>query len=60
MIRCKFLLYTRPEVTGLDKRMEEKPGVPVLDGVVCGLIIAAGLVKYDVSTSKIRRYNPDY
>lgn len=47
-------------MAGLDKRMEEKLGVPVLDGVVCALIIAAGLVKYNVSTSKIRRYNPDY
>jgi allantoin racemase len=43
-------------MTGLDKRMEQKLGVPVLDGVVCALIIAAGLVKYQVSTSKIRRY----
>ena len=43
-------------MTGLDKRLQEKLGVPVLDGVVCALIIAAGLVKYKVSTSKIRRY----
>jgi allantoin racemase len=43
-------------MTGLDKRLEQKLGVPVLDGVVCALIIAAGLVKYQVSTSKIRRY----
>ncbi|GAG46938.1 unnamed protein product, partial [marine sediment metagenome] len=43
-------------MTGLDKRLEQKLGVPVLDGVVCALIIAVGLVKYQVSTSKIRRY----
>jgi allantoin racemase len=43
-------------MTGLDKRLQQKLGVPVLDGVVCALIIAAGLVKYQVSTSKIRRY----
>jgi len=43
-------------MTGLDKRLERELGVPVLDGVVCALIIAAGLVKYQVSTSKIRRY----
>jgi len=43
-------------MTGLDKRLEQKLGVPVLDGVVCALIIAAGLVKYQVATSKIRRY----
>jgi len=45
-------------MAGLDKRMEEKLGVPVLDGVVCALIIASGLVKYGASTSKIRKYNP--
>ena len=45
---------------GLDKQLQEKLGVPVLDSVVCGLIIAAGLAKYGVSTSKIRRYNPEY
>ena len=43
-------------MTGLDKRLEQKLGVPVLDGVVCALIVAAGLVKYQVATSKIRRY----
>jgi allantoin racemase len=43
-------------MTGLDKRLEQKLGVPVLDGVVCAFIIAVGLVKYQVSTSKIRRY----
>ena len=46
-------------MAGLDKRLQEKLGVPVLDGVVCALIIATGLVKYGVSQSKIRRYNPD-
>lgn len=47
-------------MTGLDMHLEEKLGVPVLDGIVCALIIAAGLVKYKVSTSKIRRYHPEY
>lgn len=46
-------------MTGLDKPLQEKLGVPVLDGIVCALIIAPGLVKYGVSTSKIRRYNPE-
>jgi allantoin racemase len=45
-------------MTGLDKRLQKELCVPVLDGVICALIIAAGLVKYGVSTSKIRRYNP--
>jgi allantoin racemase len=45
-------------LTGMDKRIQEQLGIPVLDGVVCALIIASGLVKYGVSTSKARRYNP--
>ena len=45
-------------MTGLDKLLEKELGVPVLDGVICALIITTGLVKYGVSTSKIRRYNP--
>jgi allantoin racemase len=40
-------------LTGMDKKIEQALGVPVLDGVVCSLIIATGLVRYDVSTSKI-------
>ena len=47
-------------MAGLDRHLEEKLGAPVLDGVVCALIIATGLVRYGVSTSKIRRYNPEY
>jgi len=47
-------------MTGMDKRLQEKLGVPVLDGVVCALIVASGLVNYGVSTSKARRYNALY
>ena len=47
-------------LTGMDKRIQKQLGVPVLDGVVCALIIASGLVKYGVSTSKARRYNPQW
>jgi allantoin racemase len=47
-------------MSGLDKRLSVELGAPVLDGVVCALIIASGLVKYGVSTSKVRRYNPEY
>ncbi|MFC2097808.1 aspartate/glutamate racemase family protein [Bacteroidota bacterium] len=43
-------------MAGLDKKIQNKLGVPVLDGVICALIIAYGLVKYGVSTSKARRY----
>lgn len=47
-------------MAGLDKIIQERLGVPVLDGLVCALIIVTGLVKYGVATSKIRRYNPKY
>lgn len=38
------------------KKMEAALGVPVLDGVVCALIVASGLVKAGLTTSKVRRY----
>ena len=43
-------------MTGLDKKLEKELGVPVLDGVVCALIIIIGFVKSGLSTSKVRRY----
>ena len=43
-------------LAGLDKTIQKKLGVPVLDGVVCALMIITGLVKYRVTTSKIRKY----
>lgn len=46
-------------MAGLDKRLQGKLGVPVLDGVACALIIASGLARYGISTSKARRYNPE-
>lgn len=47
-------------LTGMDKLIEKELGVPVLDGVICALIIATGLVKYGISTSKVLGYNPEY
>jgi allantoin racemase len=47
-------------MTALDKPLQQKLGVPVLDGIVCALMIATGLVKYGASISKARRYDPDY
>jgi allantoin racemase len=46
------------DMTGLDKFLQAELGVPVLDGVVCALIIASGLARYKVSTSKILKYSP--
>jgi len=44
--------------TGMDKELQRRLGVPVLDGVICALILAAGFARYGVATSKVRRYNP--
>jgi allantoin racemase len=45
-------------LAGLDKRLGGRLGVPVLDPVVCALIVAWGLARADLSTSKVRRYDP--
>lgn len=47
-------------LTGMDKLIQERLGVPILDGVVCALIVATGIVRYGVTTSKVLGYNPDY
>jgi allantoin racemase len=43
-------------MTGLDKRLEEALGVPVVDGVVAALKLLEGLVGYGLHTSKRRAY----
>ena len=48
-------------MAGMDKELQEKLGVPVLDGVACALKLLEGLVGYGVSTSKKRVYaKPGY
>lgn len=47
-------------LAGMDKLIQEKLGVPVLDGIPCALILAMGFVRYGVSTSKALGYDPDY
>ena len=54
--RAEVIVLGCAGLTGLDKRLQHRLGVPVLDGVVCALIVATGLVKYQAATSKIRRY----
>jgi allantoin racemase len=58
--RAEVIVLGCAGMTGLDERLSAQIGAPVLDGVICALIIATGLVKYGISTSKVRRYNPDY
>ncbi len=47
-------------LTGMDKLIQTEFGVPALDGVVCALIIAEGLVRYGASTSKVLGFNPEW
>ena len=41
---------------GVAEEMSRELGVPVLDGIICGLIVAVGMVKAGYTTSKIYRY----
>ena len=43
-------------MSGLDKHMEERLGVPVVDGVVAGLKILEGLGSYGIRTSQRQAY----
>jgi len=43
---------------GLDRYIQQNLKIPVLDPTICALIIVSGLAKTNISTSKIRRYNP--
>ena len=43
-------------MAGLDKALHERFEIPVLDGVNCALMIAAGMVKAGYTTSKFRQY----
>jgi len=54
--RAEVLLLGCAGMTGLDKEIEKKLGVPVLDGVVCAVKMAEGLVDYGVTTSKVCAY----
>jgi allantoin racemase len=47
-------------MTGMDRKIQEALGVPVLDGVACALILASGFARYGVGTSKALGYNPEY
>jgi allantoin racemase len=47
-------------LSGMDRTIQAELNIPVLDGVACALIIATGLARYGVGTSKVLGYNPDY
>ena len=58
--KAEVLVLGCAGMSGLDKVLQEELGVPVLDGIVCALIVASGFVRYGVATSKACRYNPDW
>lgn len=43
-------------MSGLDKKLQEKLGVPVLDGFVCALKLLEGFYQYGITHSKILTY----
>jgi len=47
-------------LAGLDARLGADLGVPVLDGIKCALVVATGLVRCGLSTSRALGYNPEY
>jgi allantoin racemase len=47
-------------LSGMDRKIQDALKVPVLDGVVCGLILATGFARYGVGTSKVLGYDPEY
>ena len=43
-------------LTKIRQRLQEEVQIPVLDSVICGLIVVSGFIKHGVSISKVRRY----
>jgi allantoin racemase len=50
--RAEVLCLGCAGMAGLDKRLEATLGVPVLDGVVCAVMLLEGLLGYGLRTSK--------
>ena len=53
---AEVIILSCAGMAGIDRILSKKLNVPVLDGVVCSLIILSGLIKYGISTSKVGRY----
>ena len=43
-------------MAGIDKAISERFNVPVLDGIICAMMMAVGMVKAGYTTSKYRQY----
>ena len=40
----------------LDQMLTQRVGIPVLDGITCGLILLEGMIRSGISISKVRRF----
>jgi allantoin racemase len=54
--RAEVLVLGCAGMAGLDKELQGEIGVPVLDGVVCALMLMESLIRYDLKTSKIGKF----
>lgn len=45
---------------GVDRALSERLHVPVLDSLICALIVASGMAQYGLQTSKAGRYQNGY
>jgi allantoin racemase len=56
--RAEVIVLGCGGMSGLDARIRERCGVPVVDGVAAAVAVAEGLVRLGLSTSKVRTYAP--
>ena len=58
--RAEVIVLGCAGLSGMDRKIQETLDVPVLDGVVCALILATGFVRTGTGTSKVLGYNLAY
>ncbi|MDD3655889.1 MAG: aspartate/glutamate racemase family protein [Atribacterota bacterium] len=54
--RAEVLILGCAGMAGLDKEIEKVVEVPVIDGLVCALMMIESFIRYGVGTSKIAKY----
>lgn len=56
--RAEVIVLGCGGMAGLDDEIRSRTGVPVVDGVAAAVVIAEGLVRLGLSTSKVRTFAP--
>lgn len=56
--RAEVIVLGCGGMAGLDRQIQDRLGVPVVDGVTSAVLIAESLVKLGLKTSKVRTYAP--